>query len=499
MRRLGRYLRGLLPVRPEERRLALFLYVLLTLMVLADWVGKVGADSLFVKRFGVEWLPVMFVATPLVMLATSAILFAVIDRLRRRTLLLGYVGVVMVLAVVIQLAIPGGGLILPISYVFAHGVKETIYLVFWVYAGNLYDGEQAKRLFPLFAGAVLVGKILGGVAATALSEIIHAENMIGAQAVGFAVALVLLFVYRGLPEGRGAHVEMKARPKGAAATVRDSVDGYRTVASDGLLRTLGVNVFFWYLLMQMGTYLYYVGLDVSSQVRSAQKSEDTFVQLYSSVYTSASLIALGVQFFVTPALLRRFGVGVALFVFPVWFLFAYAGAFVAFTQVTALMFIAAVAIQLGERVWIPAVHRPTTELVYSLVTSTIRPRARAFLSGGVNALGNVGAATVLIASAALGLGAAPALALGTLLSGAFVVNTGMLRRALGGRIAHNLASSNSELRQNALHMLAGEGHAVPTAALREVLRSPAADVEHGVRLALTRRGALAVAADANVE
>jgi ATP/ADP translocase len=486
-----RYLRGLLPLQRDERRLALFLYALLTLMVLADWVGKVGSDSLFVKRFGVQWLPVMFVATPIAMLATSALLFAVIDRLRRRTLLLGYVAAVMVLSVAIQAALPGGGLIYPLAYVFAHGVKETIYLVFWVYAGNLYDTEQAKRLFPIFAGAVLVGKILGGVLAAGLSEVIHAENMIGAQAVGFAAALVLLILYRDLPEGRGRQREA-SRGKGLAATLRDSVEGLRAVTADRLLRTLGVNVFFWYLLMQMGTYLYYVGLDVSSQLATARKSEDSFVQIYSSVYTSASVLGLAVQLFLTAPLLKRFGIGTVLHIFPVWYLFAYGAALWSFNLVTS------VAIQLGERVWIPAIHRPTTELVYSQVSSRIRPRARAFLSGGVNALGNVTAAAVLISSTWLGF-SERILALSTALSALFIANSWSLQRALGQRIAENLRSEDAELRLNAVQMLAGEGTSVPTAALREVLRSPAADVEHGVRLALTRRGALAVAADATLE
>src|SRR5439155_18495931 len=106
MIRLRRYVGQLFPVRPAERRLTAFLYALLMLMVLSDWVGQFTADSLFVKRLGVGWLPLMFVLTPIAMLVTSAILFAVIDRVRRRALLIGYVIVVMLLAVVIQLALP---------------------------------------------------------------------------------------------------------------------------------------------------------------------------------------------------------------------------------------------------------------------------------------------------------------------------------------------------------------------------------------------------------
>jgi ATP/ADP translocase len=487
------YLSTLLPVRREERGLAAFLYLLLVLMVMADWVGKIGSDSLFVKRFGVQYVPLMYVVTPVVMLLTAALLFAVIDRVKRRTLLLAYVAAVVLASVVIQAMLPLGGLVYPVAYVFTHGVKETIYLVFWVYAGNLFDSEQSRRLFPLFAGAVLVGKIVGGGLATGLADAIHSENFIGAQALGFMVCFALLIAYRRLPEGRGRHVDDTHRPKGVAETLRDSVAGYRAVASDRVLRTLGLNVFFWYVLMQMGMYLYLVGLDASSVSGSAIQSEDTFTRLYASVYTSASIVALGIQVLLTSALLRRFGVAIALLVLPVWYLLSYASAAITFNFVTA------VAIQLGERVWIPAVHRPTTELVYSQISARIRPRARAFLSGGVNAVGNLAASGALLGTAALGLDARYVLALATGLSVFFVANAWSLRRVVGRRIAENLTSGEGELRRNAVQMLSGEHRIVPTAALRAALISAPPDVEHGVRSALMRRDALAVALDAKAD
>ncbi len=479
MKRALDFSRRFLPVRREERQLVIVLYSLLTVMVLSDWVGKVGADSLFVKRFGIQYIPAMYIVTPLAMLATSALLFAVIDRMPRRTLLLSYVTVVMFASIAIQAALPLGGLLFPIAYVFAHGVKETIYLLFWVYAGNLYDSEQAKRLFPLFAGAVLVGKILGGVVATALADLIHAENFMGAQAVGFFVCLVLIFVYRNrLPEGREQAGAPRDRAESLGASLRSSLEGYRAVTTDQLMRVLGVGVFLWYLLMQTGNYLYLLGLDASSTLATAQRSEDAFSQLYASVYTSGSLVALAIQTLLTTMLLRRLGVGLALFIFPLWYLGSFASALVTFN------FLTAVSIQLGERVVVPAIHRPTTELVYSQVSANIRPRARTFLSGGINALGNLAAAVVLLASAATGVASATILALASVLSLLFVANAWSLRRSLGRRIAENLASEDDELRRNALQMLPGEGAALPIGALRALLFKPLRGVEPGIGLRL---------------
>jgi AAA family ATP:ADP antiporter len=484
-------LRDAVPLRRGEWGLALFLYFLLTVMVGADWVGKLGADALFVKRYGVQNVPWMYIITPIAMLVVSALIFFFIDRMRRRTMLLVYVLAVTLLSVGIQYAITTdaiGNVVQPISYVFAHGVKETIYILFWVYAGNLYDAEQSKRLFPFFAGSVLVGKILGGVIGAAIAPVLHAENFIGGQAVGFFVCFVALVLYRGLPEGHASKVEDKHRPQGVRATVRESVDGYRAVASDPLLRTFGVGVFFWYFLMQFANFLYLLGLDQGSAASTSVGREDFFAQLYASVYTSSSVVALVIQSFITSGLLRRIGVAVTLFLLPLWFVGTYAAAAVNLNLITG------VALQLGERIWIPALHRPASELVYSQVSAAIRPRARAFLSGGVNAFGNMFAAVGLI----VGLRYSDVqmlLAVGTGLSVVYLYNALHLRRLFGVRIAQNLVSIDPEVRRNAADMLATESGAVPDDLLRNLGARVPADVEHGVQLALTRRGILAVAAD----
>ena len=98
------------------------------------------------------------------------------------------------------------------------------------------------------------------------------------------------------------------------ATIRESVDGYRAVTSDSLLRTFGVGVFFWYFLMQFANFLYLLGLDQSSAAQATGiDREDLFSQLYASVYTSSSLVALGIQSFITSGLLRRIGIAWVLF------------------------------------------------------------------------------------------------------------------------------------------------------------------------------------------
>ncbi len=68
-----------------------------------------------------------------------------------------------------------------------------------------------------------------------------------------------------------------------------------------------------------------------------------------------------------------------------------------------------------------------------------------------------------------------------------------------GRIAENLTSADLELRRNASQVRHGEGRAVPTGRLAAALAGSGEDGQVGMRPGLTRRGALAMATEANIE
>jgi AAA family ATP:ADP antiporter len=486
------WLRGLFPVRREERPIVFLLYTLLSITVIANWVGKVGSNSIFIKSVGVKYLPIAYVIAPLVLLVASSVIFSLVGRMRRRDLFIWYVGLVTLLSIVAQVLLPITNTDYWFTYVLAQVVKDTIYLIFWVYAGNLFDSEQSKRIFPLFAGSLLVGKIVGGVLAAGLTPIIHSDSFMAIEAAGFALAFVILVLFRRhLPEGEGAVTVEKAEPKSVGERLAGSLNGYKLVSRDRLLRPFGVNIFFWYFLMQIANYLFAAGLDAASKAGTLQQSQDDYTLLYASVYTSGSIVALLIQTFLTGGLIRRLGVSVVIFAFPLWYLVTFgAGTYFGLTAGAGLLI--AVLLQAAERIVIPAVHLPATQIIYSQVASTVRPRARAFFSGGLNAVAEIGAALVLVAGA---ISASPQVVLGfgTVCSAIFVANTFGLRRALGRRIVQNLRSDDPELRRNAAQMLHGEGRAVPTAGLQGLLGEGSADIEARVQHALVRRGKLRVA------
>jgi hypothetical protein len=78
----------------------------------------------------------------------------------------------------------------------------------------------------------------------------------------------------------------------------------------------------------------------------------------------------------------------------------------------------------------------------------------------------------------------------------YVYNAWHTMRLFGRRIVENITSVEPDMRFSAAEIFSTEQGAVPDALLRTLNGAIPADVEHGVRMALTRRGVLAVAADA---
>ena len=100
------WLRGLFPVRREERGIVFLLYALLSITVIANWVGKVGSNAIFIKNVGVAYLPVAYILAPVVLLVASSVIFALVGRMRRRDLFIWYVGLVTLISIVAQVALP---------------------------------------------------------------------------------------------------------------------------------------------------------------------------------------------------------------------------------------------------------------------------------------------------------------------------------------------------------------------------------------------------------
>jgi CRP-like cAMP-binding protein len=142
-------------------------------------IGAPGVESLFLTRFGVQYLPYMYVALGAVTVAITILIGTVFGRMSRRSLYQGMPLVLLLWLITARLLI-GLGLRWAYPPVFlSMYVMWTLQNLFtWGTASLVFDARQAKRLFPLFAAAGILGRALGGLSTRIWVDLIGTENLL---------------------------------------------------------------------------------------------------------------------------------------------------------------------------------------------------------------------------------------------------------------------------------------------------------------------------------
>ena len=179
--------RKLLNIQPGEGRKLAVLYVVgVVIATSLVWGGAIGR-GLFLKRVGIEWLPLMFVFDALLTLPIALVYTAVVDRVNNARLLaviFGGVGV---------LLLAGWGLLVihervtPIPYVIgvfaffylAERVLRALFAVHaWTFFNDYLDIRSAKRLFPILGSTSRVAGIAAGSLVALLANFLSAQNLV---------------------------------------------------------------------------------------------------------------------------------------------------------------------------------------------------------------------------------------------------------------------------------------------------------------------------------
>ncbi len=190
-------------------------------------------------------------------------------------------------------------------YVFVSVFNLFIVSVFWSAITDVFSRERATRSF----GPIAVGGTLGAIAGSSLTAWL-AETLGTANLLAASAALLEIGLWFARPillrDALGDRALALAVPRGRAALA----DLGRVFASP-LLRAIALYVF---LLTFATTVLY---LERSRLVADTFATRDARTAFFARVDLWTQLLTMLVQGFVTGPLIRRFGLGVALFTLPV--------------------------------------------------------------------------------------------------------------------------------------------------------------------------------------
>jgi ATP/ADP translocase len=290
-------IRRLISVKPGEGKRTLILFLQYFFVVAVTIAGKSARDTFFLSRFDKSYLPLMYVVCAFVV-ALAAALFARASRKTSTAMLLNATCALFV-AGILLLSLRIEGFIIPVLYTWVEIIVSLSTLQFWLLASDVFDPRQAKRLFGIVGGGGSLAAIIVG---TGVKPFV---KMFGPNALLVFVAAAVV-AYWAL--GRTAMKFVVPRPRPQRAAPKAS----RTARLDTYLLSITVVVALSAIVSQVVDYQFKI---IASQ---SFPNEANLAGFFGNFYALTGVASLIVQFFLTSAVLSRFGLLAGLVILPVF-------------------------------------------------------------------------------------------------------------------------------------------------------------------------------------
>jgi len=381
-------LRGLLDVRPEERRNTFAAFATLLALTTGHTLLETARDALFLAKIPATHLPWMYLVIVLIALAISQVPAARADsKMGVAGSLLVASGITAAFWALVPTKSPSVNALYAL-YVWTGLFASWAMVQFWTLLGRVHTMTQAKRLYGFIGGGAVVGAVIGAVIARAAMTLSPRTSILFA-AILFAVAaipclsLVIPSTEReARREDHDAEKEHR-RPLRAAMELLWENAFARRVLGIVLISTITVTV---------GDFLF------KSEVAAKIQDPRDLGRFLSTFYAITNALALVAQLFIAPWLFRRHGVQRALFVFPTLMLMAAAGVLASGGRVAAA--VAMKALDGGLRY---SIHKTSSELLLVPVPDGVRERIKPIVdligSRGGQAFASIGILGLVAASA----------------------------------------------------------------------------------------------------
>ena len=346
-------------------------------------LGGTGIEALFFARFGVEYLPYMFVGLGITSMILSFGFSAALGSLPRRVL---YVSIPLFITFVLILA----RLILftklswlyPALWIGKEILNFLTGILIWGIAGVVCDTRQAKRLFPLFNASRILGQVIGGFVTGLLVNTIGIENLL---LVWAGTMLLSFLLSRSLLREQQLPSLPTANPRQKQSTlVHEMQQGYQYVRRSRLMRWISLSAILFSILY------FSISLPFSRAATEHYVDEENlaaFLGLFNGLSTASAFLA---SLFLANRLFARFGVMFCILVFTIIYLVGFAGLalFPVFLIIVSFRFV--------QMLWLSGIADPAYQAMFNVVPSERRDQVRTFIDGVPEQAGVFIAGAVLI-------------------------------------------------------------------------------------------------------
>jgi len=270
--------------------------------------------------------------------------------------------------------------------------------VFWSFMSDLFNKEQAPRLFGFIATGASVGAIVGPLLTAQLVEQVGTDNMMLISATMLLIPIPIILVLEKLKRtslgNEDVHVDLSAQQ----AMGRNPFAGFSIFLKSPYL--IGIGLFI-VLYVAIGSFVYF---ELKNLLEVFTRDERT--QIWAYIDLAVNTLAILTAMFVTSRISTRFGMATTLALIPA--LMAIGMLVIALSPVVAVV----VGLQVARRAGNYAITRPGREMLFTIVDRETRFKAKPVIDIVLYRGGDMVTAwafTLLTSVVGLGLGAVAAI------------------------------------------------------------------------------------------
>jgi CRP-like cAMP-binding protein/HEAT repeat protein len=350
----------------NARVFGLFFY--LFCVVSASTIGRTAADTLFLSRFDVSQLSLMYLPQAASLILAGFLFQRYGSRIRLDRLIILLIPAVSLL---VALSRVGVGLdliwVYPMIYVGYDVINFLMIVCFWQFASSVLDQRKAKKTIPIVGSGGIVGGIVSGFGLKLIAPLVGTANLIFFYAGLQLLALLAVWlVLRMSPNP----AETFDNPQPAM----QKSDKRMKQSNAGLFKNVPHLKYVAIMSAALVISLTFVDYQFKVILRGTLQNE-ALAGFMGSFYGFSGLCALLVQLFVAGKLVSRFGVMTSILVFP---LALFAGSLgVVFLPILAM----AILVKGSDKVLGDTIYSSVNQLIMFPISPQWRNRAKSFLDG----------------------------------------------------------------------------------------------------------------------
>jgi ATP:ADP antiporter, AAA family len=353
-------------------------------------VGRVARDSLFLSRFRAVQLPYVNIVIALMVGVLIAVYIRVGRRVTLRNLLLGSLllfASTCVLFWVLARFYPASWLY-PVFYIWVGILGVLAPTQAWTLSNYVLTIREARRVFGLVAGGAIVGGIFAGLFSEIVAKAFGTESLLLGMAVFLSACLPLVAIIWRQHQEAVANAEPTETLTELRPGPQSLLESMGLVFSSSYLRVIAG------LIWVSSFVTAIIGWQFVAIAKEFIPAKDHLAVFLADITLYTGILALILQLAVTSRILRRFGIGLALFTLPLALLATSVYLLAAGTLLSAVL------LRGSDWVFRHSVDKSATELLYLPLASRVKVQVKWFIDTVIWRMGDgfAGLAVLLLAT-----------------------------------------------------------------------------------------------------